>query len=456
MNFSFFLSFVPRVARILYDTPCKVCRDHSSGKHYGIYACDGCAGFFKRSVRRNRDYPCKARQEGVRCVVDKSHRNQCRGCRLRKCFEVGMNRDAVQHERGPRNSTIRKQMSMMMNQQERSMHMPPIQTMQQNIFFSPGMAFGYPVHSNGAPLVLDLRVPRPTSMASVLQMNYSPPPPLPPPYVPVQNAFPSLEATLAAAHKMRESAAHLLFQNIDFVKKCRACVRLPPADHLILVEESWRELFILSCAQLMMPVNCSQLLHAYELWHASNSRTMFVGYRQDPASLFFYKEVDNLQQLLNKLDQLRIDFNEFEFMREIMLFKMAAVDNVPLDTSDNSTDDGTLATLQEPERVRQCQEEAQRKFSAYVIAKYPQQPFRSRNLLLILPILSEVSKCTIEKLFFRETLGHMAIGSLSAEIFSRQRTNEQLPGPTRSTTGTSFHSVPSLCNAAPAQDAQAE
>lgn len=36
--------------RILYDIPCKVCQDHSSGKHYGIYACDGCAGFFK--VRR--------------------------------------------------------------------------------------------------------------------------------------------------------------------------------------------------------------------------------------------------------------------------------------------------------------------------------------------------------------------------------------------------------------------
>ena len=29
------------VGRILMDTPCKVCQDHSSGKHYGIYACDG-------------------------------------------------------------------------------------------------------------------------------------------------------------------------------------------------------------------------------------------------------------------------------------------------------------------------------------------------------------------------------------------------------------------------------
>lgn len=46
----------------------------------------------QRSIRRNRQYICKGKVEG-NCVVDKTHRNQCRACRLKKCIEEGMNKD---------------------------------------------------------------------------------------------------------------------------------------------------------------------------------------------------------------------------------------------------------------------------------------------------------------------------------------------------------------------------
>lgn len=69
---------------------CKVCGDRASGKHYGVLTCDGCRGFFKRSIRRDLAYQCK---ENNSCPIDVARRNQCQACRLKKCFEVRMNRD---------------------------------------------------------------------------------------------------------------------------------------------------------------------------------------------------------------------------------------------------------------------------------------------------------------------------------------------------------------------------
>lgn len=75
---------------------CAICGDRATGKHYGAASCDGCKGFFRRSVRKKHAYSCRFSRN---CTVDKDKRNQCRFCRLRKCFKAGMKKDAVQNER---------------------------------------------------------------------------------------------------------------------------------------------------------------------------------------------------------------------------------------------------------------------------------------------------------------------------------------------------------------------
>lgn len=76
--------------------PCKVCGDKSSGVHYGVITCEGCKGFFRRSQSSIVNYQCPRQKN---CVVDRVNRNRCQYCRLKKCIELGMSRDAVKFGR---------------------------------------------------------------------------------------------------------------------------------------------------------------------------------------------------------------------------------------------------------------------------------------------------------------------------------------------------------------------
>ncbi|XP_066255395.1 retinoic acid receptor RXR-alpha-B isoform X1 [Euwallacea similis] len=75
---------------------CSICGDRASGKHYGVYSCEGCKGFFKRTVRKDLSYACR---EEKHCTIDKRQRNRCQYCRYQKCLDMGMKREAVQEER---------------------------------------------------------------------------------------------------------------------------------------------------------------------------------------------------------------------------------------------------------------------------------------------------------------------------------------------------------------------
>lgn len=81
----------PGAAGVLNNRPpeelCLVCGDRSSGYHYNALTCEGCKGFFRRSITKNAVYQCKY---GNNCEIDMYMRRKCQECRLKKCLTVGM------------------------------------------------------------------------------------------------------------------------------------------------------------------------------------------------------------------------------------------------------------------------------------------------------------------------------------------------------------------------------
>ncbi|XP_010729632.2 peroxisome proliferator-activated receptor gamma [Larimichthys crocea] len=94
----------PVFSKLQDDTPvaalnieCRVCGDKASGFHYGVHACEGCKGFFRRTIRLKLVYDhCD-----LHCRIHKKSRNKCQYCRFQKCLNVGMSHNAIRFGRMP-------------------------------------------------------------------------------------------------------------------------------------------------------------------------------------------------------------------------------------------------------------------------------------------------------------------------------------------------------------------
>lgn len=396
-------------SRILLDIPCKVCLDHSSGKHYGIFACDGCAGFFKRSIRRNRQYVCKARGAAANsCPVDKTHRNQCRACRLRKCIEAGMNKEAVQHERGPRNSTLRRQVAMYLKEAG----------LRPGALICPGGPSAAVTPGGGGelgprgsmsataspfaavhPAFLGAvgSTPDAACAAAALYATAALRPPIPAAGLFHPTPKYPHELLTAFPETICESAARLLFMNVKWMKTVTALTVLPMRDQLLLLEEGWRELFVLSAAQFLLPLEVAPLLAAAGLSTEPSTSERVVS---------LVSEIRNFQDIIGKFKEMQVDATEYACVKAILLFKTAFQDQ----TSESRC-------LRDVRAVAALQDQAQLTLSRYIQTAYPTQPFRFGKLLLSLPCLRSVSALAIEELFFRRTIGAIPIERLLCDMY---------------------------------------
>ncbi|CAL1568934.1 unnamed protein product [Knipowitschia caucasica] len=87
----------PEEPTVPLSLECQVCSDKASGFHYGVHACEGCKGFFRRTIRLKLEYDkCE-----LNCKIQKKNRNKCQYCRFNKCLSVGMSHNAIRFGRMP-------------------------------------------------------------------------------------------------------------------------------------------------------------------------------------------------------------------------------------------------------------------------------------------------------------------------------------------------------------------
>ncbi|XP_055010548.1 COUP transcription factor 2-like isoform X2 [Boleophthalmus pectinirostris] len=248
---------------------CIVCGDKSSGKHYGQFTCEGCKSFFKRSVRRNLTYTCRANRN---CPVDQHHRNQCQYCRLKKCLKVGMRREGTVHTAAVQRGRV------------------PTQSYHGQFALTNGDPLQCHSYLSGYISLLLRAEPYPTSRfgSQCLQNN-----------------------NLMGIENICELAARMLFSAVEWARNIPFFPDLQVPDQVALLRLTWSELFVLNAAQCSMPVHVAPLLAAAGLHASPMSADRVVA---------FMDHIRVFQEQVEKLKVLHVDSAEYSCIKAIVLF----------------------------------------------------------------------------------------------------------------------------------------
>lgn len=236
---------------------CSICGDRASGKHYGVYSCEGCKGFFKRTVRKDLSYACR---EGRNCIIDKRQRNRCQYCRYQKCLNMGMKREAVQEER--------------QRTKERDSN---------------------EVESTSGTLI-EMPVERILEAEQRVDMKQEPAD---------QDIVNEQQAT-----NICKATDKQLFQLVDWAKHIPHFTTLPLEDQVLLLRAGWNELLIASFSHRSISVKDGILLAPGVTVYRSSAHEAGVGGIFDRV----------LTELVSKMREMKMDKTELGCLRTIILF----------------------------------------------------------------------------------------------------------------------------------------
>ncbi|XP_035379990.1 retinoic acid receptor RXR-gamma-B isoform X2 [Electrophorus electricus] len=239
---------------------CAICGDRSSGKHYGVYSCEGCKGFFKRTIRKDLTYTCRDNKE---CLIDKRQRNRCQYCRYQKCLAMGMKREAVQEERqrGKERSDTEVESSSGFNED-----MPVEKILDAEL----AVESKTETHADGGPG----------------------------------------NSTNDPVTNICQAADKQLFTLVEWAKRIPHFSDLPLDDQVILLRAGWNELLIASFSHRSVTVKDGILLATGLHVQRSSAHSAGVGSIFDRV----------LTELVSKMKDMQMDKTELGCLRAIVLF----------------------------------------------------------------------------------------------------------------------------------------
>ncbi|XP_034520393.1 nuclear receptor subfamily 6 group A member 1 isoform X5 [Ailuropoda melanoleuca] len=304
---------------------CLICGDRATGLHYGIISCEGCKGFFKRSICNKRVYRCSRDKN---CVMSRKQRNRCQYCRLLKCLQMGMNRKAIREDGMPggRNKSIgpvqisEEEIERIMSGQEfeeeanhwsnhgDSDHSSPGNRASESNQPSPGSTLSSSYSAHSPLLPPQARSLDPQSYSLIHQLvSAEDLEPLGTPML-IEDGYAVTQAELFAL--LCRLADELLFRQIAWIKKLPFFCELSIKDYTCLLSSTWQELILLSSLTVYSKQIFGELADVTAKYSPSDEEL----HRFSDEGM---EVIERLIYLYHKFHQLKVSNEEYACMKAI-------------------------------------------------------------------------------------------------------------------------------------------
>ncbi|CAH0553535.1 unnamed protein product [Brassicogethes aeneus] len=414
---------------------CMICEDKATGLHYGIITCEGCKGFFKRTVQNRRVYTCVA--DG-NCEITKAQRNRCQYCRFKKCIEQGMVLQAVREDRMPggRNSgavynlykvKYKKHKKPCKSQQQQQKAMEKSITMANNQQqFKPEQTSSIPSNLvNGTILktaltnpseVVRFRQRLDSAVSSSRDRNFSIEYSLSmiktlidcdefQDIATLQNLDDLLDHNTDLSEKLCHIGDSIVYKLVQWTKRLPFYLELPVEVHTRLLTHKWHELLVLTTSAYQAIHKANEPMPTIKTDFTQEVETNLCTLQSCLTSMMGREiTIEQLRQdvglMIEKITHVTLMFRQIKLtMEEYVCLKVITMLNQakPASSSGNSE----LESIHE--RYMTC-------LRVYTQHMYPQQTTRFQDLLVRLPEIQSAASLLLEsKMFYVPFLLNSAI-----------------------------------------------